>query len=80
MGKLTDNHFAAQPIGNDGLLLFIDEMNDLRARSGNRYRFEPHMDRDREVLTMREVLGIPRPANAGTPSPLYSGNLRIAAE
>lgn len=80
MAKLTDNHFTAQPIGNEGLLLFIDEINDIRARSGNRYRFEPRMDPDRSVLEMREYHAIQRPADARTPSPIYAGSLRIGRE
>ena len=60
-----------------GLLRFIDEINVIRANSGNRYRFEPHMDKDRDVLTMREHLAIPRPNRADTPSPRYAGHVRL---
>jgi hypothetical protein len=81
MPKLIDHNPGGQPaIGNDGLLRFIDEINDIRARSGNRFRFEPSMDRETGILKMREHLAIPRHADPGTPSPLYSGHARIAAE
>ena len=78
MAKLTDSTFAREGIGNESLLAFIDEVNAMRARSGNRYRFEPHMDKDRAVLTMREHLGIPRPNRADTPSPRFHGAPRLA--
>lgn len=78
MAKLIDlNPGGAMGIGNDALLAFIDEVNGMRARAGNRYRFEPHMDKSRDVLTMREVLGIPRPSRPDTPSPRYYGAPRL---
>ena len=81
MPKLIDhNPYGSPGIGNEGLLAFIDEINDIRARAGNRYRFEPRMDPDKNVLQMREHYAIRRPADARTPSPTYLGNLRIAAE
>jgi len=80
MPKLIDNHQSKEPIGNDGLLRFIDEINAIRARSGNRFRFEPSMHRETGILKMREHLAIPRHADPGTPSPLYSGHARIDAE
>ncbi len=78
MPKLID-HSPSNPaaIGNEGLLLFIDEVNDIRARAGNRYRFEPSVDRSSGVLKMREHLGIARPARANTPSPRYFRNAGI---
>ena len=82
MAKLIDHNADSKgpPIGEDGLLRFIDEINDIRAKSGNRFRFQPSIDRDRDVLEMKEHLGIPRPADRYTRSPRYAGNLRIAAE
>jgi hypothetical protein len=80
MAKLIDHNADSKgpPIGVDGLLRFIDEINEIRAKSGNRFRFEPSMDQDRGVLEMKEHLGIPRPAEPYTPSPRYYGVVRIA--
>lgn len=78
MAKLIDlSPGGGMGIGNDALLAFIDEINAMRARAGNRYRFEPHMDKGRDVLMMREVLGIPRPNRSDTPSPRYFGAPRL---
>lgn len=78
MAKLTDNHFASQPIGNDGLLRFIDDVNVMRARSGNRRRFRPEVRKDDGVLSMVEWDAIPRPNRPDTPSPRYSDGPRLA--
>lgn len=82
MGKFNDGAADGKgpPIGVDGLLRFIDEINEIRARSGNRYRFEPKMGKESGVLEMHEHLAIKRPADPKTRSPRYAGNLRIAAE
>ena len=79
MAKLIDHSLGGMPpIGNDGLLRFIDEINIIRARSGNRRRFEPSINRDTRVLEMREHDAIQRPAPADTPSPRYSDGPRLA--
>jgi hypothetical protein len=75
MAKLTDNSFTRAPIGNDGLLRFIDEMNEIRARSGQRHRYRP-MDRGDGVLAMEEHFAVPPPVKATSPSPRFS-NLRL---
>lgn len=82
MGKFNDGATDAKgpPIGVDGLLRFIDDINEIRARTGNRYRFKPQMSKERDVLEMHEHLAIMRPADAKTRSPRYSGHYRIAAE
>jgi hypothetical protein len=77
MGKLKDDfNGALPPIGNDGLLRFIDEINVIRARSGNRYRFKPNMRHD-GVLEMVEWCEIKRPDKADKPSHVYAGHARI---
>jgi hypothetical protein len=77
MGKLKDDFNAAlPPIGNDGLLRFIDEINVIRARSGNRYRFRPDRRED-GVLRMVEWCEVPRPHRPDTPSHIYAGHARI---
>jgi len=78
MPKLIDNHQSKEPIGNDGLLRFIDEINAIRARSYQRRRFKP-IPRDGGVLTMVEWDAIPRPNRADTPSPRYSDGPRLMA-
>jgi hypothetical protein len=78
MPKLIDNHRSQEPIGNDGLLRFIDEINVIRARSYQRRRFKP-VPRDGGVLTMVEWDAIPRPNRADTPSPRYSDGPRLMA-
>lgn len=78
MAKLNDNSFGAQPIGNDGLLRFIDDINTLRARSHQRRRFMPHQRKTDGVLEMVEWDAIPRPNRADTPSPRYSDGPRLA--
>lgn len=70
MAKLTDNHFTQQPIGNEGLLRFIDDVNIIRARSWNRRRFRPQRRAD-GVLWMQEYDEVMRPARGDTPSPRY---------
>lgn len=78
MPKLIDySDSRAEPIGNDGLLQFIDELNDMRRLSGNRFRYEP-FQKDENVLGMREHYAFPRPARPDTPSPRYAGP-RLAA-
>lgn len=57
-------------IGEDGLLRFIDEMNEIRARSGNRFRLEP-CRKDNGVLGMRDHYAVPRPHPATAPSERY---------
>jgi hypothetical protein len=78
MPKLIDNHRSQEPIGNDGLLRFIDDINVIRARSYQRRRFKP-VPRDGGVLTMVEWDAIPRPNRADTPSPRYSDGPRLMA-
>ena len=80
MPKLLDN--TAMPhnaIGEAALLHFIDQMNEIRARSGNRFRHRPVM-KPSGVLGMEEHYAFPRPARPDTPSPRYGGHLRIASE
>lgn len=76
MGKLTDSNFNAQPIGNDGLLRFIDDINAIRARSHQRRRFRPVRRAD-GVLWMQEHDEVQRPSRADTPSPRYSDGPRL---
>lgn len=57
-------------IGEDSFLRFIDEMNDIRARSGNRFRYRP-MRKDNGVLGMHEHYAIARPTPATVPSPRF---------
>jgi len=73
MGKLTGDltSGSADRIGKDGLLRFIDEINEIRARSGQRWRFRPQW-RDGK-LCMEEWLEVSRPLPANTPSPRYAG-------
>ena len=79
MPKLVDRSpHNEEPIGNDGLLRFIDEINAIRARSYQRRRFKP-VPRDGGVLTMVEWDAIPRPNRADTPSPRYSDGPRLMA-
>jgi hypothetical protein len=78
MPKLIDNHRSQEPIGNDGLLRFIDDINVIRARSYNRCRFIPQPRAD-GILTMVEWDAIPRPNRADTPSPRYSDGPRLMA-
>jgi hypothetical protein len=78
MAKLIDHNANRQPpIGNDGLLRFIDEINIIRARSGNRRRFKPSMRQSDNTLEMVEWDEITRPSRADTPSQRYSDGLRI---
>jgi len=78
MPKLIDNHQSKEPIGNDGLLRFIDDINVIRARSYNRRRFIPQPRAD-GILTMVEWDAIPRPNRPDTPSPRYSDGPRLMA-
>lgn len=70
MAKLIDNSTGpANAIGNEALLRFIDDMNEIRARSGNRFRFRPFLkDKARNILGMQEHYEIGRPRPADTPS------------
>ena len=79
MGKLNDRASGDQmAIGTDGLLRFIDDINIIRARSGQRRRFRPHQRKDDGVVEMVEYDEVKRPANPNTPSPRYSDNARLA--
>ena len=71
MPKLIDNSFTRQAIGRDGLLILIDEINAIRARSGNRRRFRPHVGND-GVMVMHEIDEVQRPSRPDTPSPRYA--------
>jgi hypothetical protein len=62
---------SGNAIGEDGLLRFIDEMNAIRARSGQRWRFRPVRRNDR--LCMEEWCEIERPRPANTPSKRHAG-------
>ena len=77
MAKLTDSIRFAEPIGNDGLLRFIDDVNAIRASSFQRRRFMPHMRKADGVLEMIEWDAVPRPNRADTPSPRYSDGPRL---
>ena len=80
MPKLVDRTpYSGEPIGNDGLLRFIDDINVIRARSYQRRRFMPHMDKESGVLKMVEWDAIPRPNRADTPSPRFSDGPRLVA-
>jgi len=72
MAKLNDMSAASsQGIGNDGVLRFIDEINAIRARSGNRFRFQPCKVRQ-GVIGMQEHYAVPRPMSAHAASERYS--------
>lgn len=58
-------------IGNEALLRFIDDMNEIRARSGNRFRYMP-VRKDSGLLGMKEHHAIERPRPADTPSQPYA--------
>jgi len=58
-------------IGNDELLRFIDQINEIRARSGNRFRFRPYRV-TKDVLGMEEHYAVPRPLPSKTASERYS--------
>lgn len=80
MAKLIDlNPPSREGIGEEALLHFIDEMNAIRARSGNRFRFRPKRN-DKGVLAMAEHYAVPRPMRPDTPSERFAGHMRIAAE
>lgn len=79
MAKLTGlNPTGHNAIGTDALLAFIDEINGIRASSGQRRRFRPHQRKDDGVVEMQEFEEYPRPADAKTPSPRYSGHARLS--
>jgi hypothetical protein len=79
MAKLTDlNLGGSMPIGNDGLLRFIDDINGIRARSHQRRRFKPHQQSN-GVLGMIEWDAVPRPNRPDTPSPRFSDGPRLVA-
>jgi hypothetical protein len=81
MAKLIDlNRGGSQAIGAEALLRFIDDINVIRARSGNRYRFEPKANKDSGILEMREFFAVPRPVRPDTPSPRFAGHTWVAAE
>jgi hypothetical protein len=76
MAKLTGDlgpasRNASGEDGKDELLRFIDEINAIRARSGQRRRFRPEW-RDGK-LCMEEWLEVNRPLPANTPSRRYAG-------
>jgi hypothetical protein len=78
MAKLIDlNAGGAMPIGTEALLRFIDDMNVIRARSGQRRRFRPNQRKDDKVVEMVEFEEFPRPHRGDTPSPRYSDSHRI---
>lgn len=55
MAKLTGlNPTGHNAIGTDALLAFIDEINGIRASSGQRRRFRPHQRKDDGVVEMQE--------------------------
>lgn len=59
MGRLTESaHGGAQAIGRDGLLRFIDELNEKRARRGIRQRY--YAIEENGVLTMQDDAVRPR--------------------
>jgi hypothetical protein len=72
MAKLNDTSaITAASIGNDELLRFIDQINEIRRRSGNRFRLRPYRV-SKDVLGMEEHYAIPRPLNSKTASEGYS--------
>jgi hypothetical protein len=74
MAKLLTDDVAsdrADTIGEDGLLRFIDEINEIRARSGQRWRLRPVRLNGR--LCADEWYEIERPLPANTPSRRYAG-------
>jgi hypothetical protein len=70
MAKLNDS-YGGEPIGNDGLLRFIDDINIIRARGYNRRRFRPQKRAD-GVFWMQEYDEVMRPSRPDTPSPRYA--------
>lgn len=58
-------------IGESALLHFIDEVNELRARAGNRMRFRPQRRND-GVVWMQEWDEVQRPRSAHSPSPRFA--------
>jgi hypothetical protein len=81
MAKLIDHNPGGQmPIGTDALLRFIDDINVIRARSGQRRRFRPHQRKDDGVVEMVEYDEVMRPADAKRPSPRYSDNERMTGQ
>jgi len=76
MAKLTGNFSGDQmPIGTDALLRFIDDINVIRAHSGQRRRFRPNQCKDDGVVEMQEYDEVMRPADPKRPSPRYSGGM-----
>lgn len=55
MGRLTKDDGDTRQIGRDGLLRFIDEMNEMRARKGIPQRYVAVAGGDGK-LTMRETM------------------------
>lgn len=79
MPKLIDHSPGGlPPIGTDGLLRFIDDINVIRARSGQRRRFRPNQRKDDGVVEMVEYDEVMRPADPKRPSPRYSDGARLA--
>jgi hypothetical protein len=71
MAKLKDDYSGRFAIGNEALIAFIDEINEMRARSGNRMRFRPQRRTD-GVVWMQEFDEIQRPRSAHSHSQRYS--------
>jgi hypothetical protein len=72
MPKLIElNPPSRAGIGEEALLYFIDELNGIRARSGNRFRLRP-MRKDNGVLGMEDHYAVPRPLRPDTPSKRYA--------
>jgi hypothetical protein len=70
---LTDDVTSgrADTIGEDGMLRFIDEINEIRARSGQRWRLRPVRLNGR--LCVDEWCEIEWSLPANTPSRRYAG-------
>lgn len=58
-------------IGRDGLLSFLDEMNEKRARAGIRQRYRP-VENEKDELTA-EFWYIPRDESPHSRGPIYCG-------
>jgi hypothetical protein len=78
MPKLIDHNPNQTPqgIGEEGLLYFIDEVNEIRARSSNRFRMRP-VRKDNGVLGMEDHYAISRPLRPDTPSERFAGHMRL---
>ena len=71
MAKLDRLSGNSNAIGNEALVVFIDDINEIRARAGNRMRFRPQRRND-GVVWMQEWDEVQRPRSAHSPSPSYS--------